>query len=739
MKQENMDQNKQGKKKNGLMGWMKGFQANIKVKRRKYDKEKVKQQLLQEELGAIKYEENPKYDSFKLNGGIANKLITSFLIPVAFVIIIGVVSYNKAATLIINNYKENSLQSIKITSEYMNFGFDTVETKGFQFISEPDIKRYVGGIKDSKELSKYKIGIMDKLLSEKASESFIENIHVLSDEVSSITTTNLSEEKMYSSFLKTEGGKKLAQIPNAKYWIGSNNYLDDTMELNMNDYTFRYVCGMFGSKTCIIFDISTAALEGIMSNLEFGDGSIVGFVTGDGREHIITSKDNKSESVFGNEEFFHQAIEADQTEISTNVEFHGKSYLFIGSKIGDTGSIICALIPKANLLKKVNDIKQLSFILVALASIVAIFIGVKVASGIKNIIRYIIFELEKVSQGDLTVKFKVRNKDEFNILADGINRTIDKMRLLIDGVKIQSGSVKASSGKVTNASEVFSKATQGISESINEIQMGVTQQAQDAENCLHEMDKLSEKIQIVSGKTNEINKIATNTKDSVVLGIKSMSALNVKAKETSKITERVINNIEMLGEKSNSIGKIVLTINEIALQTNLLSLNASIEAARAGDAGKGFTVVADEIRKLADQSVQAVKEIEALVKEIQIQTKSTVVIANEADSVVSEQETAVNNTERSLKELSINVEMLINNVDMITDNILNIDAARVGTLSAIENISAVSQQTAAATMSVNETTQEQMKAVQSLNVLSRELEENAQTLEKVVDQFILKQ
>lgn len=678
-----------------------------------------------------------KNKSLQTRRSIAVKLIASFLIPVAFVIIIGVASYSKASTSIIKNYKESSLQAINMTSEYMNFGFASVESKGVQYITDTDIKRYFSGISDIIEVGDYISSIREKLLSEQVSDNFIENIHILSSSVNSLTTVSLAGSDMYASFLKTEEGKKLADKPDAKYWIGSSRYLDETLGLNSKDYAFRYVCGLKASKACVVFDISSDALDGILANLNFGKGSITGFVTGDGRELIKTSGDDKLEQLFGKEEFYKKAVQSEKTDISANVELEGRNYLFISSKIGKTGAMVCALIPESKILEQVSGIKQLAVILVVLACVIAIIIGFMVASGIQRVIRYIIFELDKVSKGNLTVKMKVKNRDEFRVLASGINRTIDNMRGLIEQVRTHSSSVMASADRVTGSSEVISGATQGISESMNEIQTGITQQAQDAENCLHQMDKLSEKIQVVSGKTEEISKIAADTKDSVTTGINSMAMLNDKAKETSRITEQVIQNIEVLDGKSKSIGRIIETINEIANQTNLLSLNASIEAARAGEAGKGFTVVAEEIRKLADQSMQAVKEIGALIKEIQVQTKNTVVIANEADGVVTEQEEAVNNTEKSLRNLSVNVEKLIGNVDMITDSILNIDTARAGTLSAIENISAVSQQTAAATMSVNETTQEQMKAVFSLNDLSKELDENAQALENVVRQFIL--
>lgn len=674
---------------------------------------------------------------FRFRSGIVVRLIIAFLIPIAFVIALGVVSYQQASTSIIKNYKDASLQSLKMTGQYMNFAFDTVEAMGVQYITNKDISRYIVGISDNAENLKLLNNINEKLLSEQASDALLENIHILSGDTQALTTAGHSESDMYASFLQSDGGKRLAEKSDSKYWIGSDAYLDEAFKLKAEQYAFRYVCGFMNGKACVVIDVSTQSIEDIVSNLDYNTGSIIGFVTGDGRELLTTQAPEEGKAQFYDKEFYQQAVKAEKTENSENISYNGKNYLFLYAKIGDTNSMLCALIPEANILKQVSNIKQVTLILVVIGSLIAVLIGFKVASGIQRVIKYVIGELDKVSEGKLSIRLKVKKKDEFYVLAEGINRMIDNMRKLIEKVKTQSGCVMASSDKVIKTSEVFSGAASGISESMNEIQSGVVQQSQDAENCLTQMDKLSEKIQAVSGRTDEISSIAVITKESVSEGINSMSLLNDKASQTTSIMERVVDNIVALEDKSKSISKIVETINTIAGQTNLLSLNASIEAARAGEAGKGFTVVAEEIRKLADQSMGAVKDIEALIKEIQKQTKNTVQIANEAEGVVSEQETALGNTEKSLNKLSENVEKLIANVNLITDNIDNIDSARVGTLSAVENISAVSQQTAAATTSINDTIGKQMEEIISLKTLSEELEENAKALDTEVSQFIL--
>jgi methyl-accepting chemotaxis protein len=211
--------------------------------------------------------------------------------------------------------------------------------------------------------------------------------------------------------------------------------------------------------------------------------------------------------------------------------------------------------------------------------------------------------------------------------------------------------------------------------------------------------------------------------------------LNEKSKATANITHNVISKIQEFEIQSKNIAGFVSTINEIASQTNLLSLNASIEAARAGDAGRGFAVVADEIRKLADQSVQAANQIQNIVKEIASKTKDTIDTAKEAESIVESQTVSLNKTIQVFDFINDHVNDLASNLNNISNGIKSIETAKADTMDAIQDISAVSEETAAASEEVSATAINQIDSVERMRNAAIELANNAKNLEEAIKIF----
>jgi methyl-accepting chemotaxis protein len=655
------------------------------------------------------------------------------MVPILFIIILGIVSFWQAAKGIRNSYENSTSQTIKMTGEYLQLGSDTVKELSTQYINEDTFKNYFMGLNKEdivKQNNNYKT-VLNTITTKVTVDKIISNISIISDDVQSVTTTKFEGENFCAGFFDTTLGKQIKERPFDIVWTGSNEYLDNFLG---KDYALRLVRLTNGKNAVMAIDIGESVVRDILTNLNMDDIGTVGFVTADGVE-IISGKEKGEENLFTDQNFYQEAISSKNTNGTSYVTVNGNENLFIYTKINDTGAMICALLPKKVIMSQADNIKQLTIIIIIIACIVAVFIGFKISNGLDKTIKEIISELKKAAKGDLTVIFHSKRKDEFHILIDEIQNTFANMKELIQRVNQLSIEVSDSSSNVAKTSGVFLKASEDISLAMNEVEQGINQQAENAEECLNQMDNLSNKIEIVSDNTKEINQIAIDTKKSILDGTLVTQELNNQTKVTMEIATEIITEIEQLAEKSMSINKIINVINEIANQTNLLSLNASIEAARAGIYGKGFAVVADEIRKLAEQSNDSIKDIRKIIGTIHQNTEKVVITAKRAENVMLQQEFAVENTTNSYHTINKNVERLVVNINDILLNVGDIEQARVNTLSGIENISAVLEEIAASTNTVNQTAQEQLQSVEALNLAADNLNQNADNLVNAIGTF----
>lgn len=356
----------------------------------------------------------------------------------------------------------------------------------------------------------------------------------------------------------------------------------------------------------------------------------------------------------------------------------------------------------------------------------------------KKIISQFSNDLERFKTGDFSNMIDPKAYGLLKFVASVVNHVISDIRSLIESFFNLSLSITQASRKVTATSENAIGAIEEISKTIDEIAKGASSQAEEAQLGVQVVDKLSDQINFVyesySGITNETNKII----DLNTVGLKSVTTLRDKSKETYETSEKIFAVVENLTNTTKDIGLFVESIENIAEQTNLLALNAAIEAARAGEAGKGFAVVADEVRKLADQSRKSTEEINNLMQNIQEESALAISSMEIMKKVSQEQNIAVDKTNSSFADIANAIDYIVEKINDVNKAVIKMQNDKSEVISSIENISSVSQQTAASSQEVAATTENQLKTLDDMKIASQSLDDLVKQLDIKLKKYKLR-
>ena len=679
--------------------------------------------------------------------GLQNKIFICFIVPIVFMIAVGFISYYYSAEGLSEKFKEASGQTANMAIQYLDTSCTYIQADGMKYAFDSNIENYTLGLpgKSVVEKANFQSDTRVTLMASQTSNPFVSNIHIIPKTGNAVITTMDSNkyDGFYDSYCEemlnySEDGRTLPK------WVEEHPLLDENLGLSGDDYFIAYQTQTSKKFACVVIDVKTDALLGILDEMDLGDGSITGFVTAGGKELLCenTAEGEQSslaegEKVFADQEFYLKSLESEETTGAMDVTWHGEKYLYIYAKSEICNVTLCELIPVNVVTGQAEKIKNITITLVILAAIISVIIGLFITFGIQRNMKRISKKLDEVAKGDLTVSVKAHGRDEFQSLATSATNMIYNNKKLVQKLSGTVQQLENSTNDVNNASGDINSCSADITRAIDEISQGMSKQAEHAEECVIMTNALSEKMKGISDMVVEVETLIDKTEKMIDHGTEIVNALGERARETSDITSRVGSSIEVLKTESDIINGFVQTISDISRQTNLLSLNASIEAARAGAAGRGFAVVAEEIRKLADDSNKAAEEIRNNVANISAQTLSSVNSAKEAEAMVALQTEAVDEVVTVFKNMNDQMANLFSSLKKIAESTESADKERNETLDAVENISAIIEETASGSELVHGMAMQLLSSVEKLNETAKNLDEDMNGLKTEISVFKL--
>lgn len=700
----------------------------------------VKKQRTKKALKRTKVQsmENKKGVLFSIRA----KIFLCFLVPILFLILVGVFSYKKAAAGMYDTFRDSNEQTINMANQYLDVSNSFIEAEALKYAFQSDLGKYMIGLYETDAVQRKTVinSVGSSIRASQAGNDFISNIHIVTEEDVQMLSTKAGGTVMgiYKDYKNemlgySDNGKKIPE------WVDYHNTLDDTLGLKQSDYIMAYQTTPQSGKGFIVIDVKASAIQQFLDSLDMGDGSIIGFVTQSGREIISEKLPDGQEStradgetVFYGQDFFNN-LEDQQT--TKEVSINGKSYLFFYSRMERTNAAVCALVPMEIVNGQADDIRNVTIAVVLIACVVAVLIGIIISTGIQKNMKRISGRLEEVAEGNLTTKVSVKGHDEFNNLAVVANHMINNNKKLVQKVSGATDTLESSAQEVRQASNVMKDYSMNIIQAIDEINDGITKQSEHAEECVRKTDTLSEEIQNVSSIAGQVEGLVSEAENMINHGMQMVQTLGERATKTTDVTIKVETSIEELKKESEIINEFVETITDISEQTNLLSLNASIEAARAGEAGRGFAVVAEEIRKLADHSAEAAGEIQNNVTHITDQTVNSVENAKQARDMVALQTEAVQEVVGVFDDMNQCMQKLFDALKEIVSSTEQADKEREDTLAAVKNISDIIAETAEGTKLVQSVAAKLQENVDTMNQTAQSLGDNMNDLKSEISVF----
>ena len=423
------------------------------------------------------------------------------------------------------------------------------------------------------------------------------------------------------------------------------------------------------------------------------------------------------------------------------------SYMFDGTRkyaacyVSENGFIFVMTADDTDLLKAANKLQARGIGTAVVVLIFGVFVAWICARRMTRPLIRVTSAVDRIAGFDLTEDPELialdKNKGETGAIAHAVLHMKQALRSMVQQIREQSVNIHQASGQLEENATATSGNVDSVETAVNEIATGATSQATETQRATEDVVMMGTMIENTSTQVENLNSAAVEMSNASASARDALEELN-------HINEKAIESIEVIYQQTHTTNESALKIKDvteliasIAEETNLLSLNASIEAARAGDAGKGFAVVASQIQKLAEQSNASTKKIDDIIHMLLTDSENAVHTMEEVREVMHQQSEKVEQTKQVFGSVNQGIDQSISGMETISEHTRQLDHARENIVDTVQNLSAIAQENAASTEETNAVVMEIGGVMQQISGNAQELRRIADILEKNVETFKL--
>lgn len=369
-------------------------------------------------------------------------------------------------------------------------------------------------------------------------------------------------------------------------------------------------------------------------------------------------------------------------------------------------------------------------------AVIFVVLIILIARIVKKPLKQVADELDIIAEGNIGHDFEINSiVDETCSIVTAAKQVQDNLRVIVGETKSMASELTDNIKNVDETTENLSENAEQINTAMEELALAATSMADNVQNVNIDVLSMGDNISMISQNVESLRGSSDMISSVSDTAMKYMNEVMESSARSVKAAENISEQINLTNGSISKINETVKFIQSIAGQTQMLSLNASIEAARVGEAGKGFAVVADNIRQLSEQSSEGANAIKTLAAEIMEQSDKSVVLVDEIRELIIQEQEKVSQTQDRFNELNQQIENSLSQIGEIADKTGVLDENKVSITSSVQDLSAISEENAANNEEVTASLQTMVANIQTVTDKTSEMNLKAENLEDIIGKF----